>query len=454
MKKLIQVLSLTLFVSACASTSPRLVTVETPLMPLIRADLYFPFGSGTEQVGQEGATFLVSRWMDFGTRKHSMNEFNQASLGLGAAIGTAIEPRFTLVSVEAPSDKFLQAWNLALEKIRAPKFSDSDLETARNGMISAKQNRLTEWSVAGRQLGYAAIYAGTPEANPGYGTEISLKALSAARLKEFYLTTFNRGPALVLVSKSMSGEMQDVIGKSVEHWGSSFKKAELKPTLRKGHNLIIIERPGSSQAYLFFVKPGPVPGTDDHALASIGSQLLGSNGGNSSILFDELRAKRGLTYHASFQIVKRPNQQAIVGVTFGANEKIGELASLYLSEWRKFYERKEIPETDLKEAYIAYKAMRDRDNGETIGELLQNAAQTMSVSGDVKPIWSDPTVTQEAFNAAKEKWLMPDNFTLLVLGDSAKVREALEKAIAPLADVKMLPANADWDAVSNAITKH
>lgn len=74
--------------------------------------------------------------------------------------------------------------------------------------------------------------------------------------------------------------------------------------------------------------------------------------------------------------------------TFGANEKVGELASLYLAEWQKFYERNDIPVV-----YIAYRAMRDRDNGETIGDLIQNAVETISATGDVKSIWSNPAVT-------------------------------------------------------------
>lgn len=441
----------TLFLSACASTNPKMIRVETPEMPLVRAALYFPFGGGTENVGQEGSTFLVSRWMDFGTEKRTMDEFNQASLGLGAAIGTSIDTRFTLVTVEAPADKFMKAWELALEKVRSPRLASSDLETARSGMISAKQNRLTSWAVAGRQLGSAVIYAGTPEANPGFGTNVSLKNLSAEQLKDFYARTFGKGPALVLVSKNLSADNEKVIQNSIQNWGSPFQKTELKPLLRKGRNLLIIERPGSSQAYLFFVKPGPAPGTDEQALASIGTQLLGSNGGNSSILFDELRANRGLTYHASLQIAKKPNQQAMFGVTFGANEKVGELASLYLAEWKKFYDRTDIPEADLKEAYIAYRAMRDRDNGETIAELIQNAAESMSISGDTKPIWRNPAVTQAAFNSAKAKWLIPDDFTLLVLGDSSKVKSVLEKAIGPVSDSKVLPPDADWDDVNKAI---
>ncbi|MDQ3231352.1 MAG: insulinase family protein [Pseudobdellovibrionaceae bacterium] len=450
-KDVLLILAAFLLLSNCTNTGPTLIRIETPEMPLVRAALYFPFGSGTEPSGQEGATLLVSRWTDFGTIKRSSTEFNDATLNLGAAIDTTINPRFTLITVEAPSDKFAEAWKLTLEKIRSPRLNQSDLENVRNGIVSAKKSRLTSWIVTGNQLATSVIYAGTPEAHSEYGTDSSLKVLTSHELKKFHAVTFGKGPALVLVSKTLPENSMAAIRESLRNWGSTFQKAEPRTLLRKGRNLLIIERPGSSQAYLFFVKPGPTPGTNEHALASIGTQLLGSNGGNSSILFDELRAKRGLTYHASTQVSKKPNKQMIVGVTFGANETIGELASLYMKEWKKFYETKDIPETDLKEAYIAYKATRARDAGETIGEIIAASAETISISGDVKSIWADPQVTQAAFNSAMAKWLVPDDFTLLVLGDSSKVKTVLENSIGPVADTKVLPPNADWDAVSKAI---
>jgi hypothetical protein len=32
----------------------------------------------------------------------------------------------------------------------------------------------------------------------------------------------------------------------------------------------------------------------------------------------------------------------------------------------------------VKEAYVAYKAMRERDNGESIGEIIGTAAETIA----------------------------------------------------------------------------
>lgn len=437
--------------SACATTSNKIVKVETPEMPLLRAALYFPFGSGIEKDGEEGATLLLTRWMDFGSQRRSMEDFGKASLSLGAAIETTVNPRYTLVTVEAPVSQFMKAWELALEKVRTPKLAPADLETVRAGVISAKKSRLMTWSTAGRQLGTAVLYSGKPEAHSEFGTEQALNSLNAEQLQKHYSTTFARGPAVVLVSQSVSADMESAMRKSVDGWTVAFQKVKSEPVSRKGRHLLIVERPGSSQAYLFFVKAGPIPGTDEHALTSIGTQLLGSNGGNSSILYDELRAQRGLTYHASMQTAKNPNKQTLFGVTFGANENIGELASLYLSEWQKFYNRNDIPEADLQEAFVAYQALRDRET-ETLADLIRSAAETMSVTGETKSIWAQPKIDQRAYNQAKAKWLALDDFTLLVLGDSSKIKESLEKALGSVRSTKVLPADSDWDAVSKAVT--
>ncbi|MFZ4402511.1 MAG: hypothetical protein ACOYOK_00275 [Pseudobdellovibrionaceae bacterium] len=72
----------------------------------------------------------------------------------------------------------------------------------------------------------------------------------------------------------------------------------------------------------------------------------------------------------------------------------------------------------------------------------------------MRPIWSHPVITQASFNAAKAKWLMPNDFTLLVLGDSTKIKSTLEKAIGPVSDVQVLPPDSDWNDVSKAVLGH
>lgn len=420
-------------------------------MPLTRVTLFFPFGSADEKVGEEGSTLLVTRWMGSGSEKHpSMNSMEQAYMSFGATVTTRIYPQFTIVSVESPSDTFLQSWKLALEEVRQPNFAEADLQTVRTGSIAMKRSVLSTWHLAGRQLATAAIYAGTKEASAEVGTEAGLNSLSGDRLKTIYKETFKKGPAAILATQSISLATENEIVQSVANWSSSFSPSKIKPVQPKGRNIILIDRPGSTQAYLFFAKAGPAPGTEDHALAAIGTQILGSNGGNSSILYDELRAKRGLTYHASMQLSKVPNRQVFIGATFGSNEKLGELAHLYVAEWEKFYNRHDTSLADLQQADFAYRSMRARES-ETISDQMKTAAETFSVTGDIKTIWVTPVITEEKFEAAKAKWLSPKDFTLVVLGDKDKVKEILEKAIGPVGKTKILPEESDWDAVSQAV---
>jgi hypothetical protein len=87
------------------------------------------------------------------------------------------------------------------------------------------------------------------------------------------------------------------------------------------------------------------------------------------------------------QTAKMPYKQWVFGVTFGANEKLGELATQYVQEWGKFYDKKDfLPET-LKQADVAYRAIRDREHGETLWNIIKTSAETYSVSGSVKPVW-------------------------------------------------------------------
>lgn len=439
--------------AACAS-GPKILKVDTPKMPLIRAVLYFPNGSGDEAKGEEGATLMLSRWMDYGTKKNpDMSSLNQLFQGLGASVESTIYPRFTLVAVEAPTETFLESWKLALEKIREPQFSEENLKTIRDGIMSSKQARLNTWHVAGKQFASSVVYAGSKDAHSEFGTTNGLMSLSASRLTEIYNKTFAKGPSAILVSQSLSTDQEKVLIESTKGWAQSSKASASSPVMQKGRRIIIIDRPASTQAFLFFVKNGPVPGTEEYALTSIGTQILGSNGGNSSLLFDELRAKRGLTYHASMQTAKVPTKQLIIGVTFGANEKLAELTSLYLDIWKKFYNTSDFSMDTLKQADMAYRASRDRESGDTVADILRTAGETFSVTGQVKPIWALPNITSDKFNQVKKDWLSTEDFTLIALGDPNKIQLALEKSVGVTKPTQVLKADSDWDAVDMAAQK-
>jgi zinc protease len=442
-----------LLFSGSSAAGVKVYRAETPEMPLQQVALYFPFGTGTEGIGEEGITLLVNRWMGYGTEKRTMGEFDGALLELGGIIDTRISTHYTLVTIEAPSDKFLKAWQLALEKIRSPKLATEDLETVKRAVVSAKKDGLANWQEAVGRLVSAAVYAGKPEGKSSYGIERSLLATSADKARKYYAATFGKGPSMVIASRNLPAKSESIVLQSIAGWESTSKPTKPVPHYRKGRHLIIVDRPGSSQAYLAFGKAGPTPGSDDHTWTAIATQMLGSNGGNSSILFDELRAKRGLTYHASISTETDPEMQMIFGITFGSNENITELASRYLSEWEKFHSRSDIKDRDLEEGYLAYKSARDRDAGETISAVIRTAAKTLSVTGDIKTIWTSPRLSKEAFYAAKKKWLEPSGFTLVVLGDPSKVKDGLEKAVKPTSKTVVLPANADWDLVSEAVLK-
>ena len=440
--------------SSCATSNPKILKVETPKMPLIRAVMYFPNGSGDEVQGEEGATLLITKWMDYGTLKNpSIRSLNQLFQGLGATVESSIYPSFTLISVEAPSETFIDAWKLAVEKIRQPQLLEENLQSIKDEILSSKQARLDTWYVAGKVFINSVGYAGSKESHSEFGTKNGLESISGNQLKGIYGKTFAKGPSAILTSQSLNSNQEKDILNSTKGWIKTNAASVASPVIQRGRRIIIVDRPASTQAYLFFVKNGPIPGTEEHALASIGTQILGSNGGNSSILHDELRAKRGLTYHASMQTSKVSNRQLVNGLTFGANDKVGELTSLYLDVWRKFYNTNNFSTDVLKQADMAYRARRERESGDTIADVLRTAGETYAVTGNVKPIWIQTSITSEKFNQAKKAWLSPEDFTLVVLGDASKIQSILEKSIGITKPTQVLEASSDWDAIDIAAQK-
>lgn len=435
------------------SDANQILRVETTKMPLVRVVLFFPFGSGDEKFGEEGQTYALMRWMQMGTQKQNLSAFNQSKQALGVTISLDVTPAYSTATIESPIETFEDSWKLLLEQLREPALNPKDFAGVRAQISSERKNRLSDAFVALKQLGGAAIYAGTKYAQFDIGTESGLANASEKRLKELYSKTVEAGPAAVLVSQTLPKKSEKIIQASISKWRSHYLPERPTPEKVAGRQLFIVDRPGSTQAYIIFMKDGPAPGTRDYAMLTIGTQLFGSNGGNSSILFDELRAKCGLTYHASFQTSPAVDRFFMMGVSFGANEKLGDLVSGYVNEWTKFYEKKTFSLEELKMAETAARAMRDRRIYETMGSVMTNAVRTFSVNGNVKPVWTIPDIEIDEFIDVKSRWLSPANLKIVVLGDVKSVRPILEKSLAPLNDVNILSENSDWDAIVAAIKK-
>jgi predicted Zn-dependent peptidase len=438
--------------SCIAASGPQVVEVDTPRMPLISATLYFPFGSATETEGLKGATRTVFEWLESGTSKRSADQISDGFLESGARYYYEVDINRSTATLEAPAEYFPEAWRLMLEVLRQPKFSQADLKDVIQKHLTQKKARLTNATGIAKELTYAAIYAGSPEGTSAFGLESDISALTTEKAKSLYQSTIAMGPSFLFVSKSMPPSVRRDVEQSLNGWSSKRTLKRYARSPLKGKSLIIVERPGSTQAYVAFAKKGPEIKDPSRRYVALATELLGGNGsgGGDAILFNELRTKQGLTYHASLQTWRRPDRDVIVGLTFGANENIPKLVGEYLRLWDAFVKAPAPPKHVLAAAERRVNGTAERERA-TVYDAMMNAIQ-YGVNA-MHPGEAKSPLERGKFQQAKQTWLNRDDSLVLAFGDSKAIRDSLLAALGAGTKVDVLPETADWADINASVIK-
>lgn len=444
MPKFLTLLFVSLFFTACAHREVKIVGVDTPQMPLMRVGMLFPFGSADESTGVRGSTALVFEWLLMSTAKG-----DEELLRAGAIKDIQVEPHFTLVSLEAPEERFLKAWTPFLERLRSPAFDDSFFEATKKKLIATKRSRLFAPLSLFRQFSYAALHSGSLEANCHLGVESEILSLTPDQARSLYQKTFGKGPAVVFVP-SAKGEALRPTLEGTKGWAAAFTPSMSQAPSRRGRRIVIVDRPGSRENYLVYIKTPPAPDSLEYFYAMLATEILGGNGANSSILGDTLRRERALTYHASLQTARRAHKPIILGLTFGPNEKIADLAAGYLELWDRFIEEEF---TDLERLHLAEKVIEAnvlREN-ESLSDLFKGAVEAYSAVGSSSPPWKSEPISLKRFNEMKAKWLSTSDLTVVAIGDRRVLMNPLIKVFGYRSKLHVVSMNSDWDAVSDVL---
>lgn len=438
------------FVLCSAAPKPTVIDIEAPTMPLIAATLYFPFGSATEKLGERGVTDIVTEWIEQGTTQKSAEQIGDVFLATGARFVSRVDISYTIATIEAPEDYFLQAWAQMLEILKTPKLAESDLKDTIKSKMAAKQARLTNVLGIVKELTYSGLYSGSNEESLPVGISSDIDNLDFKKASAFYSNSFAKGPSALFVVKHMPRSIRKTIEESLKDWGQpGLKASNSRRSTISGTSVILVDRPGSTQTYFGFAKPAPVYGQNDRRYIALATQMLGGNGeAGDNPLFQELRSKQGLTYHASLQTWQRPDRDALIGITFGANENVQKLLGGYFSIWDKFIATPTKSITNLRNAERQVLCREGRDQSTIYDAMLYQIE--LFAAGQVK-MAETQALDLNRYAAVVKKYLDRSDIFLLVFGDAKVIRDQVLKVLGPMSKLAIVPETADWSDINAAV---
>ncbi len=281
------------------SNGARVYFVAAPEIPMIDTRVVFAAGSARDGA-QAGVASLTNGLLNEGAGELDANAFNDALSATGAVLGHGAERDMAFASLRTLAEgeharRALELFVLALAK---PRFDQSAIDRDKARTLVALKHKEQSPDAIAEDVFYASLYPGHPYGSPPEGTQASVTALSREDIRAFHARYYVARNAVIAIVGATDKAGASAIAEQLSQALPSGERAVALPAvaLPKAETKHV-EFP-SIQSHVMLGMPGVSRGDPDYFALLVGNHALGGNG-LVSILFDEVRDKRGLSYSVS-----------------------------------------------------------------------------------------------------------------------------------------------------------
>lgn len=403
-------------------TGARVYFVEAPEIPILDIRFIFEAGSSRDE-SNPGLAKLTSGLINEGAGELDANLFNERIAETGAMFSTGALRDMAWVSLRSLSDeKYLNPALVLMEAaLSSPRFdTDAFARDIANTLVAIKQETQSPRAIASKAF-YKAVYGTHPYASPMSGTEESVRAISSEEVRAFhrqYYVAKNATVAIVgAVSRAQAERIATQLSKNIVS-GDSAPALPPVAGLSDGANQYI-EFP-SIQSHVRIGQPGLKRGDPDYFPLLVGNHVLGG-GGLVSILFDEVREKRGLSYSVNSHFVPMAELGPFTASLQTDGSQAEEAISVLRDEINKFVTNGPTPQAldAAKQNLIGGFPLRIASNSKTLEYLAMIGFYHLPLN--YLETFADhiAAVTVDAVRSAFKRRLDPKKMMLVVVGRSA-----------------------------------
>lgn len=270
------------------------VVIEQPNMPIISLDVYFAGGGNAAPQDLPGLAGMTGSLISRGTQTRSAQDIAGAIEQVGGAVGSGAGSDSMSLGVFALIEDADLAFDLLADMTLNAAFPDDEVERERTERISALEaNLASPGFLAGRAFNQR-LYAGHP-----YGNAVtfeSLEAITRADIIAFYESRRQPDNAVLIIAGAITTE--EGLAYAERHFAEWQGSAEAVsfPELpqHSGQQIVLVNRPGSTQANFLLGNIGIQGASLDYFPARVMNHVLG--GTFSSRLVQNIREDKGYTY--------------------------------------------------------------------------------------------------------------------------------------------------------------
>ncbi len=275
----------------------RVLFVAAPELPMVDVRVVFDAGSARDGK-QPGLASMTAAMLTQGAGDWNADVLAERMENVGATLSASADRDMTVVAIRSLTRQ--PALDTAVETLAtvlaAPTFASSDLERIRENRLTALRQDEESPKTVGQKALYRAIFGTHPYASDPGGTAETITAMTREDLKNFHAHYYQSENAVVAIVGALDRAGAEALAARITAKLPAGDRPPALPPVADLANGTLEAIPfTSSQTTVLAGQPGMRRGDPDYFPLYVGNHILGGSG-LVSILMEEIREKRGLSY--------------------------------------------------------------------------------------------------------------------------------------------------------------
>lgn len=370
---------------------------------------------------------LTGELMKEGAGKRDANQIAEAAASMGGSVNLSVGPDQTSVSLDVLSEHGEDALGLIADLLRRPTLPESELPRIKRDFGRQLALSRSEPDSLANEAFLALLYPNHPYGKL-YPTDAQLAGYSIDQVRGYHSANFGAARThLYVAGRFDRAKIEQAIERAFADWSAGPAPLVNPPSGVSKRQLKLIDRPGAPQSTIFLGLPAIDPSQADYLQLSLTNSLLG--GEFSSRITSNIRENKGYAYSPQSSVNVQYRNGYWLQEADVTTEHTGDSLKEIFGEIERL--QREPPSsaelTGMKNYRAGIFVLQNATRGALIGQLAFMDLHGLPDDYLTHLVERIYAITPDQVSAAARKYVRPQDMTLVIVGDLAKVRPQLAK---------------------------
>ena len=405
----------------------KITLVPYGIIPKAAISLAVDAGDINEGSGRTGVASLTTDLMKEGTESQTAQQVAEAAARMGSTLEIHAGKDQTKLGIDVLQEFAPDAVKLLADVAQHPRLPQSEIDRLKNDALRqiSLQNSQPQTIAVVR---FRKILYGNHPYSIVVPTEDEIKKLTIQDVKDFYAGNFGAQRAhLYVAGKFDAAAVKKAVAESFSSWSKGAARVENVPILKPQRVLDVTDRPGAPQSTLLVGLPVPPTTSPDTVALIVTNSLLG--GSFNSRITANIREAKGYTYSPRSELSRRYHDGYWAESADVTTQFTGASLKEILFEVTRM-QKEPVSETELRgiQNYLSgIFVIQNSNRSALIGQLENVDFQGLGENYLRTYVSKVNGVTPAVVQKTTQDYIKPEEMTIVVVGDKAKIADQLKE---------------------------